>query len=178
MHNVLVSLKSTTRDHIWSHFMLHFTTFHNVSIYLKLSQKLVMNFVFTFIAVALFIWRFMLVKFYMLGNVNVSGQKKIAFQGCRFHWSSSVLMTQPKQSWRNWHSCVVKSLWKLFVSLRFPFTNINCLWRIGCCHNVLTWIFKQILYTETGTWIEYQIYQKFRFETWDHVECPGIHAFM
>ena len=57
-----VSLKSSTQDHVWSqkegvsgtkhfywvhcmelgHFMLHFTTFHNVSIYMKCLQKLVM----------------------------------------------------------------------------------------------------------------------------------------
>ena len=56
-----VSLKTSTQDHIWSqkegvsgtkhcmeyiHFMFHFTTFQDVSIYVKCSQNLVMYPVF------------------------------------------------------------------------------------------------------------------------------------
>ena len=35
---------------------------------------------------------------------DISGWNRITFQGCTFHWSSSFLMTELKQSWQFWHS--------------------------------------------------------------------------
>ena len=46
----------------------------------------------------------------MLVNVelDVRGCKGISFQCWRFHWSSSILIAELKQSWQYWHSCTVQ----------------------------------------------------------------------
>ena len=57
-------------------------------------------------------------QYIMLVNMklDISGRNSITFQGYRFHWSSSFLMTQLKWRRQYWHSCIVKSSWKPPVS--------------------------------------------------------------
>ena len=43
---------------------------------------------------------------------DITGCKRITFQGCRPHWSSFFLITQLKQIWQYRHSCIVESFWK------------------------------------------------------------------
>ena len=45
-------------------------------------------------------------------KLDNSGCKRIAFQGCRLHWSSSLPIAQVKWGRQYWHYCIVESLWK------------------------------------------------------------------
>ena len=56
---------------------------------------------------------------HMLVNMklDVSGFKRIAFLGCKFHWSSLFRIVQQKQSFQYWHSRIVESLWKTLVNV-------------------------------------------------------------
>ena len=56
-------------------------------------------------------------------QLNVSGHKRIMFQGCRLYCSSLFLVVQLNQSWQYWHWCSVESLW-----LR---ESLNQLWMKG-----------------------------------------------
>ena len=46
----------------------------------------------------------------LLDILNIGGYHRNPFQGYSLHWSSSFIMTQLKQSWQYWHSCIVESL--------------------------------------------------------------------
>ena len=64
------------------------------------------NFVFPYIC------SFKLYLHYMmLENVklDISGNSRIKFEGCRLNWPSPFLMAQLKRSWQHWLSCIVES---------------------------------------------------------------------
>ena len=50
-------------------------------------------------------------------KLTFGGCNRIAFQGCRLHWSDSFLMAQLKQSWQYWHSCTGESLWRTLLTI-------------------------------------------------------------
>ena len=58
-------------------------------------------------------------------NLDASGYKRVIFQGCILHWSSSFLMAQLKQSWQYWHSCIAERLWKHFLPSREIINNLT-----------------------------------------------------
>ena len=45
-------------------------------------------------------------------DLNISRYKMSISQCCRFHWSSSFIMTQLKRTCQYWRSCIAESLWK------------------------------------------------------------------
>ena len=45
-------------------------------------------------------------------TINICGSKRITFEDCKLHCCYSLLMSQLKQSWQYWHSCIVEILWK------------------------------------------------------------------
>ena len=77
----------------------------------------------------------------VLANVklNVSGYKRITFQGRSFYWSRIFSMEQPKWSWQYWHYCIVVSWWKTpFCSTSLITKTPIMIWiefEIKCAHN-------------------------------------------
>ena len=48
-------------------------------------------------------------------DLNISRYKMSISQCCRFHWCSSFIRAQLKQSWQYWYSSIAKSLWKTLL---------------------------------------------------------------
>ena len=69
---------------------------------------IIANFIFSYLQFFLYLHHMMLVNV----KIYVSGCKKIIFEDCRLHHSSSFLMAQLKWSWQYWHFCITESLWK------------------------------------------------------------------
>ena len=61
-------------------------------------------------------WQYWYYCKFVFPYICTKGCQGITFQGCRLAWYSSFLVEQLKQSWQNWHSCAVESLWKTLLT--------------------------------------------------------------
>ena len=67
-------------------------------------------------------------------KLDISDCKRIIFQGCRLHWSSSFLMVQLKQSW-------LLVLWKVYEKPLYRTTKLAHIpWKWLLCN---TWVSAQ-----------------------------------
>ena len=63
-------------------------------------------------------------------KLDISRWNRITFKSYRLHWPRSFLTAQIRQIRHYWHSCVVRSLWKLFWHSNLFGQFAVCLWKM------------------------------------------------
>ena len=96
--------------------LLSFSQSHTIS-----NIDIIANFVVPFVC------NFLLyVQHKMLANerINISGNKRVTYQGCGVYWFSSFPMVQLKRSWQYWHFGIEEFV-KTLLAVSLIHSNIH-----------------------------------------------------